>query len=234
MGMYVSDVATLVPSNSMPCKTNEVWRPRQESNLRPTVQETEKSHWLHTSFRKFSVMWHAIFDLHPSVLEKVLRPLIIYGFLLIALRLTGHRELGQSNALQFALLLSIANAVQNGMIGADDSITGALIGAITLFVAHGMVELIASRNRWFHRAVIGQSIVLVSDGKVNSRALKRQRLNEDDLVSATQGANSIADIDRAVVTVNGEIVVTLHKEFELRQQIDALNLRLDQLLANRP
>jgi len=178
-------------------------------------------------------MWHAIFDLHPSVLEKVLRPLIIYGFLLIALRLGGHRELGQSNALQFVLLLSIANAVQNGIIGVDDSITGALIGGITLFIANGIVELVASRNRWFHQVVIGQAIVLVSNGKVNSRLLKRQRLSQDDLVSAAQGANSIADIDRAVITVNGEIVVTLHKDFELSEQIKALNARIDKLLATK-
>ncbi len=178
-------------------------------------------------------MWHAIFDLHPSVLEKVVRPLIIYVFLLIALRLGGHRELAQNSALQFVLLLSIANAVQNGVIGVDDSITGALIGAVTLFIANRIVELVASRNRWFHRIVVGQSIILVSNGKVNSRILKRQRLSEDDLVSAKQGANSINDIDRAIITVNGEIVVTLNKDFELSEQIKALNLRLDQLLSTK-
>ena len=179
-------------------------------------------------------MWHAIFYLHPSVTEKILRPLIIYGFLLFALRVGGHRELGQSNALQFVLLLSIANAVQNGIIGVDDSITGALIGAITLFITNGIVEFIASRNRFFHQVVIGQSIVLVSNGKVNSKLLKRQRLSEDDLVSAAQGANSIADIDHAIINVNGEIVVTMHKDFELNEQIKALNLRIEKLLSSKP
>ena len=81
-------------------------------------------------------MWHQMFSLEPSILEKILRPLAIYIFLLIAIRIGGQRELGQSNILQFILLLSVANAVQNGIIGVDDSITGALIGAVTLFTAN--------------------------------------------------------------------------------------------------
>ena len=176
-------------------------------------------------------MWNAIFHLHTPVLEKILRPLIIHAFLLIALRLGGNRELSQSNALQFVLLLSIANAVQNGIIGVDDSITGALIGAVTLFIAHGIIEFIASRNRRFHQIVIGQSIVLVSNGKVNSALLKHQRLSEDDLISAAPGAGSMHDIDRAVLTVNGELIVTLRREFELSEQIKALNSRLDKFNA---
>ncbi|MEK7410276.1 MAG: DUF421 domain-containing protein, partial [Actinomycetota bacterium] len=64
-----------------------------------------------------------------SIAEKVVRPLIIYTFLVIGIRLSGKREIGQHNALELVVLLAVANAVQNGIIGQDTSITGALIGA---------------------------------------------------------------------------------------------------------
>src|SRR5439155_3080341 len=77
-------------------------------------------------------MWHNMVDLDPTVLEKVLRSIAIYLFLALALRFFGKRELGQSNTLDLVVLLLVANAVQNGIIGADNSVTGALIGAIVL------------------------------------------------------------------------------------------------------
>ncbi|MEY4079817.1 MAG: hypothetical protein RL430_247, partial [Actinomycetota bacterium] len=79
-------------------------------------------------------MWHELFHLTPSVLEKILRAVAVYAFLLVALRLGGKREMGQLNMMDFVVLLAVANAVQNGIIGDDNSITGAVIGAATLFV----------------------------------------------------------------------------------------------------
>ena len=81
-------------------------------------------------------MWHDMFALPVPVVEKVLRALFVYRFLVIALRLAGKRELAQLSTFDFVVLLSVANAVQNGIIGEDDSITGAWIGAMTLFLAN--------------------------------------------------------------------------------------------------
>ena len=170
-------------------------------------------------------MWHSIFNLDPSIVEKIVRPILIYGFLLVAIRLGGHREIGQTNALQLVLLLAVANAVQNGIIGVDDSVTGAVIGAMTLFVANGIVMLLASRSQRFHNLVIGRSIELVAAGKVNMHALNRQRISEQDLlVAATkQGATEIGDINHAVLAENGDIVVTLYAHLKLQDQIKALS-----------
>ena len=71
-------------------------------------------------------MWDSIFDLQLSVGEKVLRALLIYVFLIVALRIVGKRELGQANTLDLVVLLLVANAVQNGIIGNDITVTGAL------------------------------------------------------------------------------------------------------------
>lgn len=177
-------------------------------------------------------MLHAMFHLDPSVLEKILRPLAVYAFLLIAIRLGGQREIGQNNALQFVLLLSVANAVQNGIIGVDNSLTGAAIGAITLFVVHGLVELVASRNSRIHRVVYGRPVELVVGGKVQVRALQRQRLSTEDLLdaAAAQGAKSIAEIDRAFLNSKGEIVVVVNGETELTTQIALLTSQVQALI----
>ena len=78
-------------------------------------------------------MWHDIFYIKISVGDKILRSILIYVFLIAMLRVVGKRELGQSNTLDLVVLLLVANAVQNGIIGNDLSVTGAAIGAATLF-----------------------------------------------------------------------------------------------------
>ena len=173
-----------------------------------------------------------MFHLDPSILEKILRPLAVYTFLLIAIRLGGQREIGQNNALQFVLLLSVANAVQNGIIGVDNSLTGAAIGAITLFVAHGLVELVASRNSQIHRVVYGRPVELVVGGKAQVRSMRRQRLSIEDLLDAASahGAKSITEIDRAFLNSKGEIVVVVSGESELTKQIALLTSQVQALI----
>ena len=77
-----------------------------------------------------------------STVEKLVRPVLIYGFLVIALRLAGKRELAQLNSLDFVVLLAVANAVRNGIIGDDDSVTGAVLGASVLFVLNGALAVV--------------------------------------------------------------------------------------------
>lgn len=170
--------------------------------------------------------------LDPSVLEKILRPLAIYAFLLVALRIGGQRELGQSNVLQFVLLLSVANAVQNGIIGTDDSITGAFIGAVTLFVANGFVELMASRNVRFHALVIGRPVELINRGIVNRRALRRQRIGENELMDSViaAGGHAFEDVERATLSAEGQLTVTLKSSGNLTRQVEALTRKVDELI----
>ena len=91
-------------------------------------------------------MWHDIFHLDVSVLEKLVRPILIYAFLAVALRLAGKRELAQLNSLDFVVLLAVANAVQNGIIGNDDSVTGGVLGASALFVLNAALALVLFRS----------------------------------------------------------------------------------------
>ena len=176
-------------------------------------------------------MWNSIIHLDISVAEKIVRPIIIYAFLVIGLRLSGKREIGQHNALELVVLLAVANAVQNGIIGQDTSITGALIGAATLFAVNWALEYSVSRSRWLHQVIIGRPASLVTNGVVNRKVLRRQRISEDDLLedASEQGARSLNDIESAVLGANGHVVVTLRPDTILLGHISELTKEIAEL-----
>lgn len=176
-------------------------------------------------------MWNSIVHLDLSIAEKIIRPIIIYTFLVVGLRLSGKREIGQHNALELVVLLAVANAVQNGIIGQDTSITGALIGATTLFAVNWLLEYSVSRNRWLHQLIIGRPASLVSNGQVNHKALRRQRLSEEDLLedAIEQGARSLSDVESAVLGANGHIAVTLRPDMLLQNQVTELTKQILEL-----
>jgi uncharacterized membrane protein YcaP (DUF421 family) len=173
-----------------------------------------------------------MFHLEPSVLEKILRPVIIYLFILVALRIGGQREISQTSALQLVLLLSVANAVQNGIIGTDDSVSGAIIGAATLFTVNGIVEILASRSPRIHSLVVGRPVELVTRGTVNTHVLRRHRISVEDLTQAAiaAGGESVHDIEKAQLSPSGTIDVVLHSAMDLRNEIRLLTTKIDRLL----
>jgi len=156
-------------------------------------------------------MWNDMFTLDPSVAEKILRSAVIYGFLILALRIGGKRELSQLNTMDFIVLLAVANAVQNGIIGEDNSLTGAIIGASTLFVINGVALIAVSRSRTLRRILVGTATPIVESGAINHRNLRRLRMTTDDLTQAIveAGGNDVSDVVRCVVEPNGHIAVTL-------------------------
>src|SRR3982750_994279 len=79
-------------------------------------------------------MWPNMFVLAVPLAEKILRPVLVYAFLIVGLRLAGKRELAQLNPFDLVVLLTISNTVQNAIIGDDNSVTGGVIGAATLLI----------------------------------------------------------------------------------------------------
>lgn len=156
-------------------------------------------------------MWHELFTLHPSVAEKVMRAVLVYGFLVVALRLGGKREVGQLSTIDFIVLLAVANAVQNGIIGNDNSVTGAVVGATTLFLVNGLLVVLIIRSRNARRLLVGTPSVLVADGRVVEANLRHERMSRDELLQAVmeQGADDITDVEHCVIEPNGRIVVSL-------------------------
>ena len=84
-------------------------------------------------------IWHNLFITDIHVLEKILRPVLVYGFLIIGLRLAGKRELAQLNPFDLIVLLTLSNTVQNAIIGSDNSLIGGIIGASTLLLVNYLV-----------------------------------------------------------------------------------------------
>jgi uncharacterized membrane protein YcaP (DUF421 family) len=178
-------------------------------------------------------MWSHLFDLHLSLGEKVLRAVIIYLFLVIALRLVGKRELSQLNTLDFVVLLAVANAVQNGLIGNDNSVTGALVGAVTLFVVDAVLAYVLFRQLRLRTIVQGTPTILIDRGVVLDHELRREELTREDLLSALQssGATTFDDVERAWLEPSGKVVFVPKTPSLATQQYDDLRRRLDHLTA---
>jgi uncharacterized membrane protein YcaP (DUF421 family) len=161
-------------------------------------------------------VWHDIFFLPLPAGEKALRAVIIYAFLVVALRLVGKRELGQFNTLDLVVLLLVANAVQNGIIGSDNSVTGAFIGAATLFVVNEAVNRLTYVFPGFSRLLEGDPTLLIEDGKPIRRALVASGISLAELraIARRQGFPDLATVQTAILETNG--VVTMFAAGEPR------------------
>jgi uncharacterized membrane protein YcaP (DUF421 family) len=150
-----------------------------------------------------------LFDLDISVLEKMLRSLGVFMFLVVALRLGGKRELGQLNVLDFAVLLLASNALQNAMIGNDNTLLGGVIGASVLFAANYVFVRITFRNRLVSRVLEGTPRILLRDGKPDERALDREAISVTELLSAVleRGFSGFTDVGLVVLEPNGHMAV---------------------------
>src|SRR3954469_5710744 len=109
---------------------------------------------------------HNMFLLGAPLAEKVLRPIVVYAFLIVALRLAGKRELAQLNPFDLVVLLTLSNTVQNAIIGNDNSITGGVIGAISLLTANHLVVRYLYGHERLDRVVEGDPVVLIDNGRM--------------------------------------------------------------------
>ena len=154
-----------------------------------------------------SEIWQHMFHPDLPVLEKILRPVVVYAFLLIGLRLAGKRELAQLNPFDLIVLLTLSNTVQNAIIGNDNSVVGGMIGAATLLTVNYVIVRLVRRNRRLQRLIEGRGDVLVKDGKIQKDHLDRELISKADLLAAAhkQGISSIKDIEYCVLEPTGTI-----------------------------
>lgn len=152
-------------------------------------------------------MWHSMFALGTSVGEKVIRSVLIYGFLLIAFRVFGKRELGQASTLDLAVLVLVANAVQNGIIGNDDSVTGAVIGGGTLFGLNALLARAAYLHPRIDWLLEGEPSMLVVDGRPDRKSLRREHISLPELrsIARRQGFADLGEVWTAILETNGVI-----------------------------
>lgn len=121
---------------------------------------------------------------YQTIFDIILRVLIVYAVVLIGIRLSGKREVGQMTPFDFVLLLLIANAVQNAMVGPDTSLMGGLLAAITLIVANVLVTKVIWKNKRIRAVIEGTPTVLISKGKVLQQNLTNERISQEILEEA--------------------------------------------------
>ena len=178
-------------------------------------------------------IWQDVFVLTVPVLEKILRPILVYAFLLVGLRLAGKRELAQLNPFDLIVLLTLSNTVQNAIIGNDNTVTGGVIGAATLLVVNYFVVRFTYRHESWEQLIEGSPETLVEGGKVLSQHLEKEGLTLAELETAAhrQGFSSLAEINRAVLETGGSISFFAKEPSPAMARHDELLTRLDQLSA---
>jgi uncharacterized membrane protein YcaP (DUF421 family) len=157
----------------------------------------------------FSTSFGHMFHLPLPLLEKLLRPVIVYLVLVLLLRIFGKRELAQLNPFDLVVLLSLSNTVQNAIIGDDNSVSGGVIGAVGLLAINWIVVRILFRSPRLTRLFEGKSAVLVRDGQVDRKALERESLTHTELIEVIhrQGFEHLHDVKCCELEPNGTFYV---------------------------
>ena len=178
-------------------------------------------------------MWKDMFVLALPILEKILRPIFIYVFLIAGLRLSGKRELVQLNPFDLVVLLTLSNTVQNAIIGDDNTVTGGVIGATSLLIINYLVVRFLYKHRALDQFIEGRGDVLMEDGKIKTAHLKKELITVAQLEAAArkQGFDSLSEVQQCVLEPGGTISFIGKKPDtdELRHQ--AMLKRMDELVA---
>ena len=174
-----------------------------------------------------------MFALGLPVAEKMLRPVIIYLFLIVLLRLAGKRELAQLNTFDLVVLLMLSNTVQNAIIGEDSTITGGIIGAATLLAVNAIVVRFLYAHESLDRVVEGEPEILIDNGVVQHDRLRGELITIHELEAAAhkQGFASLDEIDRAVLDAGGTIAFFARKPTGESIRHEEIMRRLDQIAA---
>jgi uncharacterized membrane protein YcaP (DUF421 family) len=152
---------------------------------------------------------HDMFFMPLPLMEKVLRPVIVYLCLVVFLRIFGKRELAQLNPFDLVVLLSLSNTVQNAMIGDDNSVSGGVVGAFALLAINWLLMWVLYRTPKATVLLEGHPSTLIREGKLDVEELKKQSLTHEELISVLNknGFNDPRDVQTCVLEPNGTFYV---------------------------
>lgn len=183
-------------------------------------------------------MWHTIYlDMFVPgvpVLEKALRTLAVYTFLLVGLRLAGKRELGQLNPFDLVVLLVLSNTVQNAIIGNDNSVSGGIFGAAALLLLNALVVRYLYRHPLLDRWIEGDPAVLINRGAILDHRLERELITRAQLEAAArrQGIESLDQVDCCRLETGGALTFIARqptndetRHAELLDRLEAMQAR---------
>ena len=182
-----------------------------------------------------------MFRMGLPLAEKVARPIVVYFFLVVGLRLAGKRELAQLNPFDLVVLLLLSNTVQNAIIGEDQSVTGGLVGGATLLILNYFVVRFLFRHEKVSRLVEGEEVVLIEGGKIREERLRNESITRVEILEAAhkQGFGSLDEVERAILEPGGALTFLAKKpepevlrHRELLARIDSLSAEVAGLRAS--
>lgn len=177
-----------------------------------------------------------------TLIEKLVRPVVVYFVLIIGLRLAGKRELAQLNPFDLVVLLTLSNTVQNAIIGNDNSLLGGIIGAAALLATNAVFVRFLYSHEKLDRLIEGDSDVLIENGEVKIDRLKKElmTLSELEIAAHKQGFASLKDVDRAILEPGGVISFCARRpqpeearQTALLDRLDEISRKLETLTANK-
>ena len=151
-------------------------------------------------------MWNINFI---GILEIVVRTTIVYVVLVVGIRLSGKRQIGQMTPFDLVVLLLLSNAVQNAMTGPDTTVPGGVVAAVTLLVLNQLAARLRISHPTFRRWLVGSPVVLIRNRNIQYDALEHEMMTLEDLMEELRehDCGSIDDVELATLEVDGEVSV---------------------------
>jgi uncharacterized membrane protein YcaP (DUF421 family) len=171
-------------------------------------------------------MWHAMFAEQIPVAEKILRTVIVYVLIALLFRVAGKRGLANMSTFDFVVIFLLSNVVQNAVIGNDTSLTGGIIGAVTLVAINAAVNRLITANATAARIFDGRATTVIKDGHVIDAALRRLGLRRSEVDHAVrlQNGDDVTEIALGSLEPGGQLVLTLKRAEQGATKADIADL----------
>ena len=175
-------------------------------------------------------MWHALFIEQIPFAEKVIRTVTVYALIALLFRLTGKRGLSNLSTFDVVVIFLLSNVVQNAIIGNDTSLTGGIVGAVTLVTVNTLVNRVVASSATAARIFDGRPTTVIRDGHVIQRALVHLGLRRSEIDHAVrvQNGDDISDVQDGVLEPGGQLVLSLKHAEQGATKADVASLH-DQL-----
>lgn len=184
-------------------------------------------------------MWQTLFALDVPVWEKVLRTALVYGLVLVLLRVAGKRGLASTNTVDFIVLFLLAGGVEDAIVGEDGSVTGGAVTATTFIVLNTGLNHLTNASPLAARIIQGKPTTVIQDGRMVERGLKRLGLRPSELDHAvrSQNGDDVREVAHGELTPSGQFVLTLKHEEQSATKADVAALteqlqRVERLLGS--
>jgi uncharacterized membrane protein YcaP (DUF421 family) len=175
-------------------------------------------------------VWHDLWSVQVPIAEKIIRTVLVYALLLLVFRVAGKRGLANLNTFDFVVIFLLSNVVQNAIIGADNSLLGGVIGAVTLVAVNAAVTSWLARDGTAERLLEGTPTTVIEDGRLLPGVLRKLSLRSGEIEQAVrlQNGDSVDDVALGSLGPDGQFVVTLKpsQQNATRGDVEALQARL--------